>query len=274
MRAFFLPLLPAMLEMLRFVDATSWALLLAMLCSLGLAALAGKFSWGRAASRDAAAEDDLKIVLGATLSLFGLLMGFTLSFAISGYNTRMSAEENEAIAIGNAFQWTAALDAGHQPQAQAMLQDYLSLRIRFFDTVDEGQRAQVRMESIRLQTRMWQLISKVAKASGDPQLGSALGASNALYVAQQKTMASWRRQIPGAAWAILMAFGLCSNFLIGYNSRGRPGGRALIFMVPVVTALTLFMIAEIDVPGKGIIHVVPDNLQAVRVTVENGGLAP
>lgn len=269
MRAFFPSLLPAMPEMLRFIDTTSWALLLALLCCLGLATLVGRFSWGRAAP----AADDLNIVLGAMLSLFGLLMGFTLSFAISGYNNRMSAEENEAIAIGNAFQWTAALDAGQQ-QAHAMLHDYLGLRIRFFETVDEDRRAEVRMESIRLQTRMWHLISKEAKDGGGAQLGPALGAVNALYAAQQKTMASWRRQVPGAAWTILIALGLCSNFLIGYNARGRPGGRVLIFMVPAVTALMLFMSAQIDVPGKGIIHVVPDNLQAVRVTVDSGGLAP
>lgn len=67
---------------------------------------------------------------------------------------------------------------------------------------------------------------------------------------------------------------MCSNFLIGYNIRGKSGSNTLIFIIPAVTALALFMIAEIDVPGKGIIHVSPDNLTAVRTTISNGGLMP
>ena len=48
----------------------------------------------------------------------------------------------------------------------------------------------------------------------------------------------------------------------------------MIFVIPAVTALALFMIAEIDVPGKGIIHVSPDNLESLRVTLSSGGLMP
>lgn len=256
------------------IDSYSRMLLICIFISLSLAAFLGKFTWGRKFKHDAATEDELKIVLGATLSLFGLLIGFILSFAISGYNTRMAAEENEAIAVGNAFQRTTLLQDSHQEQAKKILLDYLSLRIQFFETADDDQRAEIRMESIRMQTRMWTLISRIAKANPDPIIATALNACNDLYIAQQKTMASWRHQIPGAAWAILIVFGLCSNFLIGYNIRGKSGRNALIFVIPAVTALALFMIAEIDVPGKGIIRVAPDNLKAIHVTVSSGGLMP
>lgn len=263
-----------MLKLLESIDIYSWMLLACIFISLSLAAFLGKFTWGRKFEHDAATEDELKIVLGATLSLFGLLMGFILSFAISGYNMRVAAEENEAIAVGNAFQRTTLLQDSHQEQAKQILLKYLSLRTQFFETMDDDQRAQIRLESIRMQTRMWMLISRIAKANPNPIIAMALNACNDLYIAQQKTMASWRHQIPGAAWAILIVFGLCSNFLIGYNVRGKSGRNALIFVIPAVTALTLFMIAEIDVPGKGIIHVEPDNLKAIRVTVSSGGLIP
>lgn len=256
----------------RSVDTYSWILLICIFAGLSLAAFLGKFTWGRKFERAAVAEDEINIVLGATLSLFGLLIGFILSFAISGYNTRVAAEENEAIAIGNAFQRTTLLKDSHQEQAKQILLDYLSQRTQFFDTTDDDQRAQIRMESIRIQTNMWTLISKIAKANPDPMIATALNACNDLYTAQQKTMASWRHQIPGAAWFILIVFGICSNFLIGYNVRGRRSRSALIFVIPAVTALALFMIAEIDVPGKGIIHVSPDNLKALRVTLSSGGL--
>ncbi|WP_027017089.1 bestrophin-like domain [Comamonas composti] len=259
-------------SLLDSIDDNSWILLACIFTGLSLAAFLGKYTWGRRYRHEAAADDELKIVLGATLSLFGLLVGFILSFAISGHNTRTAAEENEAIAIGNAFQRATLLDAAHQEQAARLLQNYLSLRIQFFETMDEPERLKVRMESIQMQTRMWHLISQIAKARPDPVIATALNAVNDLYTAQQKTMSSWRHQIPHAAWAILILFAVCSNFLIGFNIRGRRGSNVLILTIPAITAITLFMIAEIDVPGKGMIHVQPDNLRAVRVTVANGGL--
>lgn len=262
-----------MADLFRTIDSNSWLLLIGIFASLSLAAFFGQFTWGRKPKRDPINEEGLKIVLGATLSLFGLLLGFILSFAISGYNTRVMAEENEAIAIGNALQRTTLLQAQHQVPAQKILQDYLQLRIQFFDSHDDTQRAQARLASIRMQTRMWLLISNLTKVNPDPIVITALNACNDLYTAQQKTMSSWRHQIPVAAWVILLLFGLCSNFLIGYNIRGDKR-HVLIFITPAVTALALFMIAEIDVPGKGIIHVQPDNLRMIQATVANGGLIP
>ncbi|KQN99339.1 MULTISPECIES: hypothetical protein [Stenotrophomonas] len=261
-------------EILEFVDAHSWVLLPSMLALLGLSAFLGKLTWGRRFGHEPAADDELKIVLGATLSLFGLLIGFLLSFAIGGYNTRMAAEENEAIAIGNAFQRTTLLGAERQAQAERLLLDYLDRRVGFFAAADEAQREQARMQSIQMQARMWTYVARIASDNPDPVIATVLNACNDLYTAQQKTMASWRHQIPGAAWAMLVAFGVCSNFLIGYNIRGRNSGSALLLVVPAITALAMFLIAEIDVPGKGLIHVTPDNLQAIRTTLSAGGLAP
>ncbi len=260
---------------LDFIDTYSWAMMLSILLVLGASAFLGRFTWARHAQRDAVLDDELKIVLGATLSLFGLLMGFILSIAISGYNTRIAAEENEAIAIGNAFQRTTLLlSDAHKAHAEKLLHDYLNLRIRFFETANEDIQARIRMESIQTQTHMWTLISNIAKQNPNPVMASALNACNDLYTAQQKTMASWRHQIPGAAWVILILFGMCSNFLIGYNMHSKTGSSSLLLVVPAITSLALFMISEIDIPGKGMIHVTPHNLEAVKVTIGEGGLAP
>lgn len=219
--------------------------------------------------------EEMKVILGATLSLFGLLMGFLLSIAISGYNSRVAGEENEAIVIGNAFQRTTLLLSESQvSQAEVLLHDYLNLRIRFFEADDETERARIRMDSIRAQTAMWKVVSVLAKQNPNPVMTSVLSATNDLYTSQQKTMAGWRHQVPEAAWAILILFGLCSNFLIGYIMEGKDGRRSLLLVVPLITALALFMISEVDIPGRGMIHVTPHNLKALQVTLQQGGLMP
>lgn len=257
-----------MLSIVNSINVYSWYLLLSMLLGLCLVAFAGKITWGEKIKRNADSDDEIKIVLGGTLSMLGLLMGFILSFAISGLNTRVAAEENETIAIGNAFQRTTLLNESQQEKARKMLRDYLVLRISFFATNDDDQRAAIRVESIEKQSQMWALISKIAKEKPNSVIVTALNASSELYVAQQKTMSSWRHQIPGVAWALLILCAVCSNFLIGYNARGSVGGNTIVCIMPIFTALALFMIAEIDVPGKGLIQVTPDNLRALMLTFE------
>ncbi len=263
-----------MSEFLSQFSHSSILLFLFALITLSLSALLGKVIWKRKKQENLAEEDELKIVLGAILSLFGLLIGFLLTFAISGYNDRIQAEEDEAVAIGHAFQRSSLLEDKYQIQAEAMLQDYLSLRIQFYESTDNAERANARMASIQLQTKMWLMLSKIAKEEPNSMIVTVLDACNNLYTAQQRTISSWRNQVPFPAWILLIVFALCSNFLIGYNIRGIHGNNSLILLLPILTTLALFMIAEIDVPGEGIIHVTPENLKAVRITVSNGGLAP
>lgn len=262
-----------MSDLLALVDADSLKMLLSIFVTLGLAAWVGQLVRSHRAKGGAEQDEGIKIILGATLSLFGLLIGFLLSFAISGYNTRVSAEENEAIAVANAYQRTSLLpNASTQVQAQAILEKYLTARIRFYESTDDKLRAELRMDSIQLQGKMWTFVSEAAKQTPNPVTMSLVEACNQLYITQQKTMASWRQQIPLAAWLILIVFGVCSNFLIGYNMHGGKRGVRWALVVPFVTALALFMVAEIDVPGKGVIHVTPQNLEALQQTLANGGL--
>lgn len=262
-----------MSEFLTLVDVDSLKRLLVIFVLLGLAAWAGKALSRRHARMSPAQDDDIKIVLGATLSLFGLLLGFLLSFAISGYNARVSAEENEAIAVANAFQRTSLLPSSSaQEQAKALLDQYLQARIQFYKAADDTERAASRVHAIQLQTKMWQSVSDMAKQAPNPVSMSLVEACNQLYITQQQTMASWRSQIPLAAWLILVVFGACSNFLIGYHMHGSNRGLVWLLVVPFVTALALFMISEIDVPGKGVIHVTSQNLEGLRTTLDTGGL--
>lgn len=262
-----------MSELMSLVDAESMKMLLAIFFVLALSAWAGSAVARRQKKVDPAKEEGLQIVLGATLTLFGLLIGFLLSFAISGYNARVSAEENEAMALASAFQRTNLLPmAIAQEQAEAILHQYLAARIAFYHEEDYGQRMALRMQSIELQTKMWNFVSAAAKQSPNQLTISLVDACGELYISQQKTMASWHDQIPLAAWLILIVFGVCSNFLLGYTTRA--DGPGWLLVVPFVTALALFMIAEIDVPGKGVIHVTPLNLEALKVTLSKGGLAP
>lgn len=224
----------------------------------------GKFAFKRNKINDESGDDDAKIILGAILSLLGLLIGFVLSISISGYNNRQQTEENEAMAIGSAYQKIQILDGQQRTDSIILLGEYLNSRIEFFKSGVSDDNNQWRLISLEKQSKLWDIGVAEAKAAPNPVIASVLAAFNDLYISEQKTMASWRHQIPNAAWFLLIFFAICSNVLLGYNMRKIHGKNWLIFILPSLTTLALFMIAEIDIPGEGIIHVTPDDLMSLK----------
>lgn len=209
-------------------------------------------------------DDQAKLVLGAILSLLGLLIGFVLSISIGGYNERQKTEENEMIVIGSALQRTQLLPLPQRQQAEALLRDYLDARITFFKAQSPSENHKWRVVSAQKQNQLWQIAVNEANKTPNPVIASVLTAYDNLYVAQEKTTVSWRYQIPNIVWALLIFFAIVSNFFIGYNARKEHGLNLLILVLPSLTTLALFIIAEIDIPGKGVIHVTPDDLLSLK----------
>ncbi|UNK21932.1 hypothetical protein [Yersinia intermedia] len=242
-------------------------LFLSFFVLLASSAYIGKFVFKKRHNESAIVDDETKVILGATLSLLGLLLGFILSISISGYNTRQQSQEVETIAIGNAYQRSELLSVNDQGKAKDILKQYLEARIQFFKSGVKDNDNQWRELSLDKQTQLWNIASLDAISNPNPVTVSVLSAYSDLYTSQQKTMASWRYQIPVAAWILLIFFSVSSNILIGYNIRGLHGSNMLMLVLPFLTTLALFMIAEIDIPGEGIIHVTPDDLEALKIAV-------
>lgn len=226
----------------------------------------GKYLFKKRQRGDDRADDEAKIVLGALLSLLFLLMGFILSIAIAGYNAREQTEEQEAIAIANAVQNTSMLTEESQAQAYPLLQKYLNTRISFFNSGTHIYSKALQAQSIEIQKSLWQIAVSEAKTSPVNGFSLVLSSYTELYNTQARTTAGWRDQIPGAAWLLLIIFSVAANYLIGHNIRGLRGRNALIITLPLLTTMALFMIAEIDVPGEGVIYVKPENLVALQAT--------
>lgn len=226
----------------------------------------GKYLFKKRQRGDDRADDEAKIILGALLSLLFLLMGFILSIAIGGYNAREQTEEQEAIAIANAVQHTAMLSEERQKEAYPLLQQYLTTRIAFFNSGTRVYSKALQNKSIEIQQSLWGIAINEAKGSTVNGFSQLLSVYTELYNSQARTTAGWRDQIPGAAWLLLIIFSVAANYLIGHNIRGLRGRNSLIITLPLLTTMALFMIAEIDVPGEGVIYVKPENLLILQET--------
>ena len=106
--------------------------LCALLC-LWAAARLGVFVRGRLRAVDLSELDEFGTVLGATLTLLGLLIGFTFSMAISRYDQRKNYEEEEANAIGTEYVRADLLPEPARTKVKAQLVQYLDLRIQRYN---------------------------------------------------------------------------------------------------------------------------------------------
>ncbi len=74
-------------------------------------------------------------------------------------------------------------------------------------------------------------------------------------------------QIPIAAWRLLAAIAIGCNLLVGYGSRSTKAGAKLLPILPLVVAIALMLIADIDSPRHGIIRVRPQNLMSLAASL-------
>src|ERR1700675_4438310 len=82
------------------------------------------------------AREDFGVILTATLTLLGLIIGFSFSMAVSRYDQRKNYEEAEANAIGTEYVRADLLTAVERAKVRALLKSYLDQRLLFYVTRD------------------------------------------------------------------------------------------------------------------------------------------
>lgn len=210
--------------------------------------------------------EDFKLVLGATLTLLGLIVGFTFSMAVSRYDQRENLEEEEANAIGTEYTRTDLLPANDAARLRVLLEAYLDQRILYYTTSDGPQLRRINAQTAKLQTEMWLV---VVGPSGQPTPVTALviAGMNDVLNSQGYTQAAWWNRIPMAAWTLLLAIGIFCNVLVGYVAQGRSS--FLLLILPIALSISLFLIADIDNPGHGAIRVYPRNLESLATSLHS-----
>ena len=202
-------------------------------------------------------RDDFRIALGATLTMLGLLVGFTFSMGASRYDLRQMYEEAEANAIGTEYLRADLLPAADAARTRELLRKYLEQRIAFYTTRNAQELAKINGDTTDLQNRLWATVHAAA-AQPTPVVALVVSGMNDVLNSQGYTQAAWWNRIPRAAWALMVAIALCCNVLIGYGAR-RTDWRVFLIL-PIAVSIAFFLIADMDSPRGGAIRVAPQNL--------------
>src|SRR5882724_6343568 len=99
---------------------------------------------------EAGEREDFGVVMAASLTLLGLIIGFSFSLAISRYDQRKNLEAAEANAIGTEFVRADFLPPADAASVRALRKNYVDQRILFFETRDDGQLRQINAHTARL----------------------------------------------------------------------------------------------------------------------------
>src|SRR5262245_58158008 len=203
------------------------------------------------------------VIEGATLTLLGLIIGFSFSMAVDRYEQRKNYEEAEANAIGTEFLRADLLSTAAAATVRSLLLNYLDQRILFYTTRDEQTLRQVNDRTNKLQAELWSAVKVPAVAQPTPIAALAVAGMNDVLNSQGYTQAAWWNRIPNAAWGLMAAIGILANALVGLGVRNARSAFGLLLVLPLVVAVAFFLIADIDSPRGGLIRVGAPNLQSL-----------
>jgi hypothetical protein len=246
-------------------NATDYPLLVFVLSLFGLSlsALIGASFLMKQRKLEKEVREDYGVILAATLTLLGLIIGFTFSMAVSRYDQRKSYEAAEANAIGTEYVRADLLPASDAAKVHALLRKYVDQRVLFYMVRDREQVRQINIRTAQLQTELWSAVLATAAAQPTATVALAVSGMNDVLNSQGYTQAAWWNRIPTSAWVLMAAIAICCNVLIGYCAQNVKAEGVLLLILPFVVTIAFFLIADIDSPCGGVIRVNPQNLASL-----------
>jgi len=216
---------------------------------------------------DPSIRKDFGTILATTLTLNGLIIGFTFSMAVGRYEQRKNYEEAEANAIGTEFLRADLMAATDAAQVRALLRAYIDQRLAFYRAGNEDELRPIETRTAQLQDQLWSAVRGTAAAEPTAIGGLVISGMNDVLNSQGYTQSSWWNRIPASAWILMAAIAVISHMLIGYGAQNMRSESMLLGVLPLVVSIAFLLIAEIDSPRSGIIRVAPHDLIALTESI-------
>jgi len=192
--------------------------------------------------------------------LFGvlaLLLGFTVSMAVSRFDARRVLLLEEANAIGTVFWRTQLLPAPANSEMVGLLREYVDARLQFDRSSSAQDFGVARDRADKLQNELWS--QGVAFAAKDPRsvtAGLLLESLNQTFDLETARWAAFNARVPQTVILVDAVAALLAIALVGYSFA--LGGRHNLFTewwLTVCLTLVLMVIIDLDHPVHGLIHV-------------------
>ncbi len=219
--------------------------------------LLGRYSRGRHTDVAISAPTE-----GAVFALFGLLLAFTFSGAISRFDDHRKLIVEEANDISTAYLRLDLLPAAAQPELRQDFREYAAIREHRFDEVPESpQSIDAAEKSERLQRQIWSRSLAAGTSPGaNPDANKLLlPALNAMIDITATRRNAFNMHPPAIIFLLLYVFSAACAYMAGYSMEiGKQHWMYTLSLALTVT-LTVYATLEVEYPRRGLIRLTTQN---------------
>lgn len=191
-------------------------------------------------------------VEGAVFGLFGLLLAFTFSGAMTRYDAHRTLLIEETNDIGTAYLRLDLLAPGSQPALRQLFRDYTTSRLHLFDSAGSG----VSPDSVRLQRLIWEQAVRASAAPGaSPDAAKLLlPAINAMIDITATRQNAFHLHPPSIVFLLLFGLSFVCAFMAGSGASSAGPNWYYAFALAITVTLTIYATLEIEHPDRGLIR--------------------
>jgi len=210
-------------------------------------------------------------VLASMLGLLALLLAFTFSAALQRYDDRSQTVVAEANAIGTAYLRAQLLPGGMQDEVQALLRQYLDVRIQEgrVDSTEPELHESLLHQAKLMEAQLWNHAVRAAELDGSVVTsGFFIQSLNELIDTSGTRNAALNRHVPEIVLFLMFATIVLTTATLGYAS-GLAGHRVTLaaFVLVMLIALVVYLIIDLARPRRGIIQVSQDSMLSLQQTI-------
>jgi hypothetical protein len=242
-----------------FYTLSEW-LLSVMFIAAFLAAGEAGFRLGHKtdARSTANTRSEILAVEGGILALLGLLLGFTMSMAVTRFEARKQAVLDEANAVGTSYRRAQLLPAPESADIRSLLRQYVDVRVQYGNAGEDPDRIKTTRElAAHLQDEIWTRAITYAQEDPNPvRTGLLLQSLNQVIDLEASRWMAFQNHVPRTVVLVNCVLALLAALFVGYTFG--LGGRRQIFATCALTlAITaaLVVIIDLDSPRHGLIWV-------------------
>jgi hypothetical protein len=208
-------------------------------------------------------------MVAGTLGLLAFMLAFTFGLAGARFEDRRQVVLDEANAVGTTYLRAEMLPEPMRTEVKKLLREYVDLRVEAVQQQPEKLNEAV-SKSEALQERLWAQAVAVTEKDRSPIAALFVDSLNSVIdLHATRVMAGLRSRVPAVIWIVLYVLAILAMEMIGYHA-GLANSRRSIAAVALIIAfsLVLFLIADLDRPGQGMLRVSQQSMIDLRKSMK------
>jgi hypothetical protein len=223
-----------------------------------LAAVEAGFRLGRKAEVQTDHRTNIQTVETAVLGVLALLLGFTMSMAVSRFETRRLLILEEANAIGTTELRAQLFAAPEGPEITDLLRQYVDMRMKYLTSGGDGATLRaINTSTEHLQNSIWARVNTlVQKDNRSVPAGLLAQSTNEMFDMQAASWAAARTHLPATVICLNAAVSFLTAMFVGYTfGLNRVRNVFSACMLALAISVVLAVILDLDEVHGGFIHV-------------------